>query len=71
MAIVSTAAMTSDATNHVDPQSNANWMIDLVSSSMNAAPSRNISQDQRPAWPRRVAITATVDTTRMSASAPR
>jgi len=35
--------MTSAFTNHVVPNSNANWTMFLVSSSMNAAPMKNRS----------------------------
>ena len=52
-AIVSTDAIASEATTQVDPHNSANWMIDLVSSSMNPAPRRKNCHDQRRAVRRR------------------
>ena len=68
-AIVSTAAIESDATIHVEPHNNANWMIDFVSSSMKPAPSRKKCHENRPGSPRSVAITATSEITSTTASA--
>src|SRR5262249_5385292 len=46
-AMASTDAMASDADDHVDPHSSANWTIDFVSSSMKLAPSRKKCQKVR------------------------
>ena len=69
-AIVSTDAIASDATTHVDPHNSANWMIDFVSSSMKPAPSRKNCHDHAAAPARASSSsTTTADTTSTSASA--
>ena len=40
--------MASDADDHVDPHSSANWTIDLVSSNMKPAPRKKNCQPNRP-----------------------
>ena len=65
----STEAMASDATTHVEPQSSANWMIALVSSSMKPAPRKKNFHDHPPPCPRCTQSTAPTDTIRMRASA--
>src|SRR3954462_4420246 len=50
-AIESTDAIATEATTQVEPHNSANWIIDLVSSSMKPAPSRKNCHDHRPASP--------------------
>ena len=61
----------SEATTQVEPHRSANWMIDLVSSSMNPAPRKKKCQPKVVFEPHRTPRTATTDTTRTSASAQR
>ena len=63
--------MASDATTQVEPHNSANWMIDLVSSSMKPAPRKKKCHEKPTDVPQSTPRTATIDTTRTSASAHR
>ena len=67
--MISTERMASEATTHVEPHNRANWMIDLVSSSMKPAPRKKKCHENATDVPHSTPRTATTDTTSTRASA--